>query len=179
DVFSLGKGAEEFETVAEICTRAVPAELERKSAYLTHPVFNQHHSETEMLRYMRKLESRDLSLAHSMIPLGSCTMKLNATAEMMPITDSWWNRIHPFAPAAQARGYAQLFSEMERALAEITGLPAVSLQPNAGAQGEYAGLLVIKKHHAAKGQGHRNVCLIPASAHGTNPASAVMAGLQV
>jgi glycine dehydrogenase len=132
-----------------------------------------------MLRYMRKLESRDLSLAHSMIPLGSCTMKLNATAEMMPITDAWWNRIHPFAPLSQARGYAQIFAEMERALAEITGLPAVSLQPNAGAQGEYAGLLVIKKHHATRGQGHRDVCLIPSSAHGTNPASAVMAGMNV
>ena len=179
DVFSLGKVAEEFETVAEMWSRAIPKDLERKSAYLTHPVFNEHHSETEMLRYMRKLEGRDLSLAHSMIPLGSCTMKLNATAEMMPITDAWWNRIHPFAPLAQATGYAQIFEEMERSLAEITGLPAVSLQPNAGAQGEYAGLLVIKKHHQARGQGHRNVCLIPASAHGTNPASAVMAGLEV
>ena len=179
DVFSLGKGTEDFETVAEMWTRAIPKDLERKSEYLTHPVFSQHHSETEMLRYMRKLEGRDLSLVHSMIPLGSCTMKLNATAEMMPITDAWWNRIHPFVPTAQAQGYAQIFSEMEGALAEITGLPAVSLQPNAGAQGEYAGLLVIKKHHAARGQGHRNVCLIPASAHGTNPASAVMAGLEV
>src|SRR5262249_21142985 len=179
DIFSLGKGAEEFETVAEMFKRSIPKELERKSAYLTHPVFNEHHSETEMLRYMRKLEGRDLSLAHSMIPLGSCTMKLNATAEMRPITDPWWNRIHPFAPLSQAKGYAQIFSEMEKALAEITGLAAVSLQPNAGAQGEYAGLLVIKKHHQTRGQGHRNVCLIPASAHGTNPASAVMAGLQV
>ena len=179
DVFSLGKRIEDFETVAEMYRRAIPKELERKSAYLTHPVFNEHHSETEMLRYMRKLESRDLSLVHSMIPLGSCTMKLNATAEMMPITDAWWNRIHPFAPLSQAKGYAQIFSEMEKALAEITGLPAVSLQPNAGAQGEYAGLLVIKKHHQTRGQGHRNVCLIPASAHGTNPASAVMAGMQV
>jgi len=179
DVFSQGKTAEEFETVAEMWTRAIPKELERRSSFLTHPVFNQYHSETEMLRYIRKLEGRDLSLTHSMIPLGSCTMKLNATAEMMPITDPWWNRIHPFAPPSQAKGYAQVFSELERALAEITGLPAVSLQPNAGAQGEYAGLLVIKKHHAARGQGHRDVCLIPASAHGTNPASAVMAGLKV
>jgi glycine dehydrogenase len=179
DVFSQGKVAEEFETVAEMWSRAIPKELERRSSFLTHPVFNQYHSETEMLRYIRKLEGRDLSLTHSMIPLGSCTMKLNATAEMMPITDPWWNRIHPFAPPSQAKGYAQVFSELERALAEITGLPAVSLQPNAGAQGEYAGLLVIKKHHAARGQGHRDVCLIPASAHGTNPASAVMAGMKV
>ena len=179
DVFSLDKGADQFETVAESYQRAIPKALERKSPYLTHPVFNEHHSETEMLRYMRKLEGRDLSLAHSMIPLGSCTMKLNATAEMMPITDACWNRIHPFAPLSQAQGYRQVFSELERALAEITGLPAVSLQPNAGAQGEYTGLLVIRKHHAARGQGHRNVCLIPASAHGTNPASAVMAGLSV
>jgi glycine dehydrogenase len=179
DVFSLGKRPEEFETVAEMFRRAIPKELERKSAYLTHPIFNTHHSETEMLRYVRKLEGRDLSLVHSMIPLGSCTMKLNATAEMMPITDAWWNGLHPFAPTSQAKGYAQIFSEMERALAAITGLPAVSLQPNAGAQGEYAGLLVIKRHHQARGQGHRNVCLIPSSAHGTNPASSVMAGLHV
>ena len=179
DVFARGVIAEDFETVAEVYRRAVPKELDRKSGYLTHATFNRHHSETEMLRYMRKLESRDLSLAHSMIPLGSCTMKLNATAEMMPITDAWWNRIHPFAPRSQAKGYAVVFEEMERALAEITGLPAVSLQPNAGAQGEYAGLLVIKKHHEIRGQAHRKVCLIPASAHGTNPASAVMAGFEV
>ena len=179
DVFGQGKNADDLETVAEDTNRAIPKELERRSSFLTHEVFNEHHSETEMLRYMRKLESRDLSLAHSMIPLGSCTMKLNATAEMMPITDPWWNRIHPFAPPSQAQGYAQVFAEMEKALAEITGLPAVSLQPNAGAQGEYAGLLAIKKHHETRGENHRDVCLIPASAHGTNPASAVMAGMQV
>jgi glycine dehydrogenase len=179
DVFALGRHADMAETVAEISRRAIPKELERKTPFLQHPIFSSHHSETEMLRYMRKLESRDLSLAHSMIPLGSCTMKLNATAEMMPITDAWWNRIHPFVPLAQAKGYAQLFSELEKALSEITGFPAISLQPNAGAQGEYAGLLVIKKHHETRGQGHRNVCLIPASAHGTNPATAVMAGMQV
>ncbi len=179
DVFALGKVANEFETVAEMSTRAIPKDLERKSSYLTHPIFDQHHSETEILRYMKKLEERDLSLAHSMIPLGSCTMKLNATAEMMPITDAWWNRIHPFAPLSQAKGYAQIIEEMAKALAEITGLPAVSLQPNAGAQGEYAGLLVIKKHHETRGEGHRKVCLIPSSAHGTNPASAVMAGMSV
>jgi glycine dehydrogenase len=179
DVFAQGRHADMAETVAEISQRAIPRALERKSKYLEHEIFNRYHSETEMLRYMRKLESRDLSLAHSMIPLGSCTMKLNATAEMMPITDAHWNKLHPFAPVAQAKGYAQLFSELEKALSEITGFPAISLQPNAGAQGEYAGLLVIKQHHETKGQGHRNVCLIPASAHGTNPATAVMASMQV
>jgi glycine dehydrogenase len=179
DVFAEGRHADLAETVAEVTGRAIGRALERRSKYLEHAVFNSHHSETEMLRYMRKLESRDLSLAHSMIPLGSCTMKLNATAEMMPITDAHWNRLHPFAPTSQAKGYAQLFGELEKALAEITGFPAISLQPNAGAQGEYAGLLVIKKHHETKGQAHRNVCLIPASAHGTNPATAVMAGMHV
>jgi glycine dehydrogenase len=179
DIFADGKKIEELETVAEMYRGAIPAALVRKSEYLTHEIFNSHHSETEMLRYMRKLESRDLSLAHSMIPLGSCTMKLNATAEMMPITDAHWNRLHPFAPLSQAKGYAEMFAELEKALAECTGFPAISLQPNAGAQGEYAGLLVIKKHHEARGQGHRSVCLIPASAHGTNPATAVMAGMSV
>ena len=179
DVFADGKRIEDLETVVENSRRALPPALARKSEYLTHEVFNTHHSETEMLRYMRKLESRDLSLAHSMIPLGSCTMKLNATAEMMPITDPSWNRIHPFAPLSQAKGYAQMFAELERELSECTGFPAISLQPNAGAQGEYAGLLVIKKHHETRGQGHRSVVLIPASAHGTNPATAVMAGMSV
>jgi glycine dehydrogenase len=142
-------------------------------------VFNSHHSETEMLRYIRRLEGRDLSLTHSMIPLGSCTMKLNATAEMMPITWPQWNRLHPFAPPAQAQGYAALFRQLEQMLATITGFPGVSLQPNAGSQGELAGLLVIRRYHASRGQGHRDVCLIPSSAHGTNPASAVMAGYRV
>ena len=159
--------------------RAIPKDLVRTSAYLTHPIFSSYHSETEMLRYMRKLESRDLSLTHSMIPLGSCTMKLNATSEMMPITDACWNRIHPFAPLSQAKGYTTMFAELEAALATITGFPAISLQPNSGAQGEFAGLLVIKRHHEARGQAHRTVCLIPSSAHGTNPASAVMAGMSV
>jgi len=179
DVFADGKKIEDLETVAEISRGAIPAALVRKSEYLTHEVFSIHHSETSMLRYMRRLEGRDLSLAHSMIPLGSCTMKLNATAEMMPITDRAWNGIHPFVPLAQAKGYAQLFSELENELSECTGFPAISLQPNAGAQGEYAGMLVIKKHHETRGQGHRNVVLIPASAHGTNPATAVMAGMSV
>jgi glycine dehydrogenase len=151
----------------------------RTTPFLTHPVFNKHHAETEMLRYMHKLESRDLSLVHSMIPLGSCTMKLNATAEMMPITWPGFAKIHPFAPLDQAEGYQRLFDELERALAEITGFAAVSLQPNAGSQGEYAGLLVIHAYHASRHQSDRNVCLIPQSAHGTNPASAVMAGMKV
>jgi len=156
-----------------------PKGLERTSAYLTHPVFNKHHSETEMLRYLRLLESRDLSLTHSMIPLGSCTMKLNATAEMMPVTMPGFGRLHPFAPRAQAEGYKVMFDELEKALAEITGFPGISLQPNAGSQGEYAGLLVIRKYQETRGQGHRSVCLIPESAHGTNPASAAMAGMKV
>jgi glycine dehydrogenase len=157
----------------------VLADLERKSAYLTHPVFNTHHSETEMLRYMRMLESRDLSLVHAMIPLGSCTMKLNATVEMMPITWPRFARIHPFAPIEQAQGYQVIVKQLEAMLGEITGFPAVSLQPNSGAQGELAGLLVIRKYHENRGAPERDVCLIPASAHGTNPASAVMAGMRV
>jgi len=151
----------------------------RTSAFLTHPVFNTHRSETEMLRYMRKLESRDLSLTHSMIPLGSCTMKLNATAEMFPITWPEFAQPHPFAPIEQMKGYQELFANLERALAEITGFAAVSLQPNAGSQGEYAGLLVIRAYHESRNEAHRSVCLIPQSAHGTNPASAVMAGMRV
>jgi glycine dehydrogenase len=178
-VFGLRRTADDLEAVAAATKSAIPEGLARTSGYLEHAVFNAHHSETEMLRYMRKLEGRDLSLAHAMIPLGSCTMKLNATAEMMPITDAGWNRLHPFAPVDQAQGYAQVFAELEGALAKITGLPGVSLQPNAGAQGEYAGLLVIRAHHHARGEQHRTVCLIPSSAHGTNPASAVMAGLEV
>jgi len=151
----------------------------RTSAFLTHPVFNKYHSETELLRYIYRLQARDLSLVHSMIPLGSCTMKLNATAEMMPITWPLFNKIHPFAPVDQTAGYAQLFRELEADLAEITGFTAVSLEPNAGSQGEYSGLLAIAGYHASRGEAHRKICLIPQSAHGTNPASAVMAGMTV
>jgi glycine dehydrogenase len=167
------------ESLGSPLAETLPVTLLRKSAYLTHPVFNTHHSETEMLRYLKHLESRDLSLAHSMIPLGSCTMKLNATTEMIPVTWPEFGALHPFCPPEQAAGYHQLFRDLERWLAEITGFAAVSLQPNAGSQGEYAGLLVIRAFHQSRGQGHRDVCLIPSSAHGTNPASAVMAGYQV
>jgi glycine dehydrogenase len=160
-------------------TVELPAALRRQSEYLTHPVFNTHHSESEMLRYIRWLESRDLSLTHSMIPLGSCTMKLNATAEMMPITWPEWNRLHPFAPTSQTEGYQIVFKQLEKMLAAVTGFPGVSLQPNAGSQGELAGLMVIRQYHLSRGQGHRDICLIPSSAHGTNPASAVMAGYEV
>ncbi len=153
--------------------------FERTSAYLTHPIFNTHHSETEMLRYITKLQSRDLSLAHSMIALGSCTMKLNATSEMLPVTWPEFANIHPYAPAEQMGGYARLFADLERWLCEITGFVAVSLQPNAGSQGEYAGLLAIRAYHESRGDTRRNVCLIPVSAHGTNPASAHAAGFNV
>jgi glycine dehydrogenase len=151
----------------------------RTSPFLTHKVFNSYHSETEMLRYIKRLESRDLSLTASMIPLGSCTMKLNAAAEMFPISWPEFAKIHPFAPLKQTRGYQALFQQLEDWLAEITGFAGISLQPNAGAQGEYTGLLVIRAYHESRGEAHRNVCLIPTSAHGTNPASAVMAGLKV
>ncbi|HWP41453.1 MAG TPA: aminomethyl-transferring glycine dehydrogenase [Tepidisphaeraceae bacterium] len=156
-----------------------PPIANRTSPYLTHPVFNSYHSETEMLRYIFRLQSRDLSLAQSMIPLGSCTMKLNATSEMLPITWPEFARIHPCAPAEQTQGYQLLFKQLEDWLAEITGFSAVSLQPNAGSQGEYAGLLAIRGYHESRGQAGRDVCLIPTSAHGTNPASAVIAGFKV
>jgi glycine dehydrogenase len=156
---------------------AIPETLRRTSPYLTHPVFNTHHSETQMMRYIRSLERKDIGLDTAMIPLGSCTMKLNAAAEMMPVSWPEFARMHPFAPVEQARGYHQIFSELEAALAEITGFAAVSLQPNSGAQGEYAGLLVIRAFHTANGQPERNVALIPQSAHGTNPASASLASM--
>jgi glycine cleavage system P protein (glycine dehydrogenase) len=157
----------------------LPQDLARSTAFLQHAVFNRHHSETEMMRYIKALERKDIGLDTSMIPLGSCTMKLNAAAEMMPVTWEAFSRIHPFAPANQAAGYAEIFHDLEQALAEITGLAAVSLQPNSGAQGELAGLLVIRAWHRSRGEARRDVVLIPASAHGTNPASAVMAGMKV
>ena len=177
-----GGGKQELPDVAALLAGgglALPAGLERGSPYLTHPVFQRHRSETEMLRYLKQLEMRDLSLTAAMIPLGSCTMKLNATAEMAAVTWPEFGRIHPFAPRDQAAGYTELFTELEAWLAEITGFAGISLQPNAGSQGEFAGLLVIRAYHVARGERHRDVCLIPTSAHGTNPASAVMAGLQV
>ncbi|RME69950.1 MAG: glycine dehydrogenase (aminomethyl-transferring), partial [Verrucomicrobia bacterium] len=158
---------------------AFPEPHARTSAFLEHPVFNRYHTEHEMLRYIKRLESRDLSLCHSMISLGSCTMKLNAASEMLPISWPEFTGIHPFAPAEQARGYRKLFADLEAWLAEITGFAAISLQPNAGSQGEYAGLLAIRSYHRARGEGHRNICLIPTSAHGTNPASAAMCGFQI
>ncbi len=160
-------------------TPEYPANLARTSAYLTHPVFNTHHSETEMLRYIHQLSSKDLSLVQSMISLGSCTMKLNGTSEMLPVTWPEFGSLHPFAPADQTRGYAEMFARLEDWLAKITGFAAVSLQPNAGSQGEYAGLLAIRAYHESRGQGDRTICLIPVSAHGTNPASAAVAGLTV
>jgi len=156
-----------------------PEPLRRTTPFMEHPVFTTHHSEHEMLRYLKRLENRDLDLTHSMISLGSCTMKLNATAEMIPITWPEFSRLHPFAPAEQTAGYRQLFSELESWLAEITGYKAVSLQPNSGAQGEFTGLMMIRAYHRQKGSNSRSVCLVPASAHGTNPASAVMAGMDV
>lgn len=156
-----------------------PPTLKRTSSYLTHPVFNSYQSETELLRYLYRLQSKDLSLTTSMIPLGSCTMKLNATAEMMPVTWAEFGNIHPFAPLSQTRGYQELFAQLEDWLGEITGFAGISLQPNAGSQGEYTGLLVIRQYHEQRNEGHRNVCLIPTSAHGTNPASAVMCGMKV
>lgn len=173
------EGGADIEALASSARTKIPEAFRRTSAYLTHPVFNSHHSETEMLRYIFSLQGRDLSLAHAMIPLGSCTMKLNATSEMLPVTWPDFSDLHPFAPADQTEGYRELFAQLEGWLAEITGLSAVSLQPNAGSQGEYAGLMVIRAYHRARGEARRDVCLIPESAHGTNPASAVVAGMKV
>lgn len=186
-------GDEELNTIFSVLTKSknsneklvsnssshIPASLQRASSYLTHPVFNTHHSETEMLRYITSLENKDLSLNHSMIALGSCTMKLNATSEMIPVSWPEWNSIHPFAPEDQTAGYKEIITTLENYLCEITGFAAMSLQPNSGAQGEYAGLMVIRAYHQSRGDHHRNISLIPQSAHGTNPASAVMAGMKV
>ncbi|HEY1115382.1 MAG TPA: aminomethyl-transferring glycine dehydrogenase [Chitinophagaceae bacterium] len=168
-----------FEINEEDALERIPMALSRTSDFLTHPVFNSHHSETQMMRYITQLQSKDISLVHSMIPLGSCTMKLNAASEMMPLSWNHWSKIHPFAPASQAEGYHYIVRELSNYLSTITAFDACSLQPNSGAQGEYAGLLTIKAYHESRGEGHRNVMLIPISAHGTNPASAVMAGMKV
>src|SRR5450755_4163184 len=176
---SEGAAMPDFQSLEATIDDALPASLERTSAFLTHPTFNRYHSETEMMRYLRRLADKDIALDRSMIPLGSCTMKLNAVSEMAPVTWPEFSGLHPFAPANQTVGYREMIGSLERMLCAVTGYAAVSLQPNAGSQGEYAGLLVIKAYHAAQGQPLRNVCLIPASAHGTNPASAQRQGMKV
>jgi glycine dehydrogenase len=180
EIFAAAHGAlPDFDALEPRAPELIPAGLGRQSPYLTHPTFNSHHSETQMLRYLRRLADKDLALDRSMIPLGSCTMKLNAATEMMAVTWPEFAALHPFAPADQARGYEKLIGTLEQMLCACTGYDAFSLQPNAGSQGEYAGLLAIRAYHASRGEGHRTVCLIPSSAHGTNPASAQMAGMQV
>ncbi len=164
---------------ASLVNDGIPAALQRTSSYLTHPVFNSHHSETDMLRYLKRLENKDLALNQAMIPLGSCTMKLNATSEMIPVTWPEFGALHPFVPADQAAGYKLMIDELEAWLRAITGFDAICMQPNSGAQGEYAGLLAIRKYHESRNEGHRDICLIPASAHGTNPASAQMLNMRV
>lgn len=179
-IFGVDAKAEEVMKEEGLLTDSISnSEFKRTSPYLSHPVFNSHHSETRIVRYMKTLENKDVSLVHSMIPLGSCTMKLNSTTEMMPCSFKHFTDIHPFAPLDQTLGYHQLFSELERDLCAITGYDRISFQPNSGAQGEYAGLRAIQCYHEAKGDKHRDVCLIPVSAHGTNPASAQMAGMRV
>jgi glycine dehydrogenase len=179
ELFAGSQNIDSLEAIATSVNTQLPTLFARTSPYLNHPVFQQYHSETELLRYLHRLQAKDLSLTHSMIPLGSCTMKLNATAEMIPVTWPEFGQIHPFAPVEQTKGYQQMFQQLELMLSEITGFDRISLQPNAGSQGEYAGLLVIRSYHESRGEGHRTVCLIPDSAHGTNPASAVMAGMKV
>jgi glycine dehydrogenase len=178
-IFAEATGKDSF-TVTELTTaNNLPKSLERTSSFLQHEVFNNHHSESQLMRYIKKLERKDLSLNHSMISLGSCTMKLNAAAEMLPLSMANWNSIHPFAPIEQAEGYQIMLKKLEHQLNEVTGFAGTTLQPNSGAQGEYAGLMTIRAYHLSRGDNHRNVCLIPASAHGTNPASAAMAGMQI
>ncbi|MEE4464342.1 glycine dehydrogenase (aminomethyl-transferring), partial [Azotobacter chroococcum] len=174
-----GQALPDFAALAAGVGERLPPALLRTSAFLQQPVFNRYHSETELMRYLRRLADKDLALDRSMIPLGSCTMKLNAASEMIPITWAEFGNLHPFAPAEQSQGYARLTADIERMLCAATGYDAVSLQPNAGSQGEYAGLLAIRGWHASRGEGQRDICLIPASAHGTNPATASMAGLRV
>lgn len=170
----------DFQKITELETgNKIPSEVARKTEFLQQEIFNKYHSETDMMRYIKSLERKDLSLTHSMISLGSCTMKLNAAAEMLPISDPMWGNVHPFAPIEQAEGYQIVLKKLEKQLTEITGLAATTLQPNSGAQGEFTGLMVIRAYHESRGESHRNICLIPASAHGTNPASAVMAGMKV
>ena len=178
-IFGDGQALPDFAALEQSAPPLIPPTLRRRSAFMAHPVFHTHHSETAMLRYIRQLSDKDLALDRSMIPLGSCTMKLNATSEMIPITWPEFAHVHPFAPADQQAGYAELDAQLRRWLSSITGYADVSLQPNAGSQGEYAGLLAIRAWHDARGEGHRDVCLIPSSAHGTNPASAMMVGLKV
>jgi len=170
----------DFQKITELDSEnRIPEEVARKTEFLQQDVFNSYHSETDLMRYIKKLERKDLSLTHSMISLGSCTMKLNAAAEMLPLSDPMWGNMHPFVPVEQAEGYQIVLKKLEKQLTEITGFAATSLQPNSGAQGEFAGLMVIRAYHESRGEAHRNICLIPASAHGTNPASAVMAGMKV
>ena len=178
-IISFFKGAVKTSADKAQSSATANAQFERKSEFLKHPVFERYHTEHEMLRYIKRLEAKDLSLCHSMISLGSCTMKLNATSEMFPVSWPQFSKLHPFVPVDQSKGYAKLFSDLETWLSEITGFAAVSLQPNAGSQGEYAGLLAIRSYHEARGQGGRNICLIPTSAHGTNPASASLCGYKV
>ena len=179
EIFAHGKPTPDFDKTEASVADGFPAALARQSAYLTHPVFNTHHAEHEMLRYLRSLADKDLALDRTMIPLGSCTMKLNATSEMIPVTWPEFSNIHPFAPLDQTVGYREMIDQLEAMLCAATGYAAVSLQPNAGSQGEYAGLLIIHAYHASRGESHRDICLIPSSAHGTNPASAQMAGMKV
>ncbi len=182
DIIAVFAKALDKETItldAITASNTIPTAVARDTDFMTNPVFNSYHSETELMRYIKKLERKDLSLNHSMISLGSCTMKLNAASEMLPLSDPQWGNMHPFAPIDQAQGYQEMLTKLEDQLTEITGFAGTSLQPNSGAQGEYAGLMVIRAYHESRGESHRNICLIPSSAHGTNPASAVMAGMKV